>query len=289
MGRNFDYDKSYDENFVIVSSDNSEIRNEYSFMGVCNGLVKDYPLMYDGMNQFGLCVSGLAFVGNAYYEKKEDIPFGDFMYAPYEFIVQILGHFKSVSELKTRLEHTHIIDECYSDTLPNSDLHWLICDLNECIVVEPTVDGLNVYQNNIGVLTNNPTFPNQIKLHIDESLYIGNDVYWGDYPFITEFESRGTDTFGLKGDYTSIGRFQKTAYLVDRMNVCSSKDPIIDGLHILSNVEQCNGVTLTDKGYEYTIYSVVYDMLGKEAYLRKYDDLNVTRIPLTGLNQRFTI
>ena len=37
----------------------------------------------------------------------------------------------------------------------------MVSDLNNSIVIESTKDGLNIYDNEIGVLTNNPPFINQ--------------------------------------------------------------------------------------------------------------------------------
>lgn len=38
----------------------------------------------------------------------------------------------------------------------------MIADKNDCIVVEAMEDGLHVYDNPVGVLTNNPPFPLQL-------------------------------------------------------------------------------------------------------------------------------
>lgn len=33
-------------------------------------VIEDYPLFYDGMNEKGLAIAGLNFVGNAVYKKR---------------------------------------------------------------------------------------------------------------------------------------------------------------------------------------------------------------------------
>ena len=46
-----------------------------------------------------------------------------------------------------------------SENIPNTTLHWMISDITgKSIVVEQTKEKLNVFDNNIGVLTNSPTF-----------------------------------------------------------------------------------------------------------------------------------
>lgn len=50
----------------------------------------------------------------------------------------------------------------FSEQLPTAQLHWIIADKDSCIVVESMKDGLHVYDNSVGVLTNNPPFPSQM-------------------------------------------------------------------------------------------------------------------------------
>ena len=50
----------------------------------------------------------------------------------------------------------------FSGKLPTAQLHWLIADKNECITLESVKEGLNIYENPVGVLTNNPPFPYQM-------------------------------------------------------------------------------------------------------------------------------
>ena len=52
--------------------------------------------------------------------------------------------------------------QAFSEQLPTAQLHWIIADKDACIVVESTKDGLHVYENPVGVLTNNPPFPGQM-------------------------------------------------------------------------------------------------------------------------------
>ena len=78
--------------------------------------------------------------------------------APYELIPYFLGLYKSVIELRKDLVNLNIIDIPYNSDLPLTDLHWMISDGKECIVVEQTYDGLKIYDNPVGVLTNNPQF-----------------------------------------------------------------------------------------------------------------------------------
>ena len=60
--------------------------------------------------------------------------------------------------------HGNLVGTTFNDVFPASQLHWMIADKGDCIVVECTKDGLHVYDNPAGVLTNNPPFPTQMFL-----------------------------------------------------------------------------------------------------------------------------
>ena len=273
FGRNYDYEKSYDEEIRRVKR--NEFDNEYAIIGVCAGLVEDFPLFYDAMNEYGLCMSGLAFSGNAYYKDYDEIPYGHHIYNPYSFILDILGEFRNVSEVKERLKYSSILDESYSKDFPNTDLHWIISDKEQTIVVEATEEGLGVYDNPFEVLTNNPPFPmmrDEINFNLEHN--IGNH---GEYDG-GKWTSRGTETLGLKGDYTSAGRFERAAYLRKKLLESDTLfSDVCETFHLLRSVEQIYGGTPVADSFEYTIYSVVYDLEELSVEMRTYDDGSVVK------------
>ena len=61
-------------------------------------------------------------------------------------------------------EKMNLVGTQFSEQLPAAQLHWMIADEKECIVVECMADGLHIYDNPAGVLTNNPPFPQQMFL-----------------------------------------------------------------------------------------------------------------------------
>ena len=264
--RNYDYEESYDETVKLIPKDSYD--NQYSIIGVCSGLVEDYPLMYDGMNEHGLCMGGLAFKGNAYYVNADDVPYGSWIYAPYDFILHILGNFKTVDEVRIRLQNTYIFDKQYSDDFPNTDLHWMIIDKEKSIVVEATKDGLDVYDNPYEVLTNNPPFNmmmDEITFELTHTIGVHSDFD------AVEWESRGTETVGLMGDTTSVGRFERVAYLKEKAKTTEGISPLTQVIHLLGSVEQLYGATRVGAKYEYTIYSAIYDMIENKVMIKTYD------------------
>ena len=98
-------------------------------------------------------------MGNAvYFEPKN----GKENIAQFEFIPYILSHCDSVLQARKKLENLNITNTQFSDKLPCAQLHWIISDRNKSLTVESTKDGLKVYDNPVGVLTNNPPFDIQM-------------------------------------------------------------------------------------------------------------------------------
>ena len=82
--------------------------------------------------------------------------------SPYEFIPYLLCFCKNVEECRERLSSINLINKPFMDDLLNPELHWIISDRNECITVEFVKEGMMIYDNKVGVLTNNPIFPYHI-------------------------------------------------------------------------------------------------------------------------------
>ncbi len=281
MGRNYDYEQSYNE--IVMTLPKGYDGNKYHLIGIGTGIVKNYPLMYDAMNQYGLCCSALAFTGNASYKPydkdKRNIP-------SYDFVQKVVGNHKTVAEAKRNLRNVNICDKDYNDEFPSSDLHWFICDKKKSIVVEQTEDGLHIYDNPYDVLTNNPPFENQVQCmkQLDDMI--------GKYSYPTgEYESRGKNTQGVKGDTTSISRFSRVHYYMERMKepkVRACYDDV-ETFHLLDLVKQTWGATPVNDSYEYTIYSAVYDMENLELSVKTYDHTRVHRFVLTNRSRRYRI
>lgn len=272
VGRNFDYEISYKEQIIQIPK--YQYYNMYDIIGVVSGIVEDFPLMYDGMNEKGLVCTGLAFNGNAYYKPLDsiDIKKRTIAIRPYEFVFGILGSCDSVDEAKNLLKKSVVIDESYSDELQNSDLHWFIADEKESIIVEQTEDGLRIYDGD--VMTNNPPYSLQKKLNEELMKNVGEKLYFDYLIQESSYNTRGLETINLNGDYTSFGRFERLTYLKNNLEKNkNSFDEINQSFHLLGSVEQIYGSTPVNDKYEYTIYSVVYDMKNLAMYIKTYDDI----------------
>ena len=139
-------------------------------------------------------------------------------------------------------------------------------------VLEQTKDGLKYYTGE--VMTNNPPFISQWRECQEENEYIGCDIQYNNY-----FKSRGMNTIGLNGDYTSMGRFQRVVWLKNKLEETDNDfNNVSQGFHLLASVEQLYGATPVKGRFEYTIYSVVYDMENMNCYLKRYDECILEKV-----------
>ena len=285
FGRNLDLEYSYHESVTITPREypftfrnGKEVKKHYSMIGMAY-VMNNYPLYYDAVNEKGLGMAGLNFPKNAYYH--EEVSDKDNV-APFEFIPWVLTQCSDIKEVRELLNHINIADINYSEELPASPLHWIISDKNESITVESVKDGLKIYDNPVGVLTNNPTFDihmfnlnNYMSLSIEEpknnfSSKLNFDIY-----------SRGMGALGLPGDLSSASRFVKAAFT--KMNSLSKEDElssINQFFHILESVYQQRGcVKLGDK-YEITIYSSCCNQDKGIYYYKTYDNTHITGVDM---------
>ena len=165
FGRNLDYEFSYGDEVTVTPHAYpfalrcmGNFRTKYAMIGMAY-VAGEYPLYYDAVNEKCLGIAGLNFVGNAVYHPAAE---GKNNVTQFELIPWLLGSCATLAEARTLLEKTNIVNIPFSDQLPLAQLHWLIADKTGSIVVESTADGLHIYDDPVGVLTNNPPFPQQL-------------------------------------------------------------------------------------------------------------------------------
>ena len=88
-----------------------------------------------------------------------------------------------------------------------------LADKNKAITIESVKDGLKIYENSVGVLTNSPDFNMQI-FNLNNYAHISQknpDVSFSEslpfYPY-----SRGLGGLGLPGDFSSMSRFVRAVF-----------------------------------------------------------------------------
>ena len=265
FGRNLDLNGSYLETITITPRAYpltflmaEALANHYAMIGTAV-IWNEYPLYYDATNEKGLSMAGLNFPKSAHYNTPQT---GSANIAPFEFIPWILAQCSSVSQAKQLLEKVSIVDIPFSDRIPLTPLHWIIADAQEAITVEATIEGLKIYENNIGILTNEPPFPYHIH-HLQNYMQVSprpvQNFFSKDYT-LTAF-SAGMGSLGLPGDYSSASRFVRAAFVkCNSVSDGSQEGDIHQFFHILSAVAMPRGcVELSDNDFEITQYSSCCD------------------------------
>ena len=144
-------------------------------------------------------------------------------------------------------------------------MHWFIADKDESIIVEQTKFGLNYYTGE--VMTNNPVYPLMRTQYNLIKRNIGTDKL--------DYNTRGVESWNLSGGYTSVERFERLSWLKNQLEQVDDKfDTVSEGFHLLSSVEQLYGATPVGTEFEYTIYSIIYDLEEKSVYLKFYGELD---------------
>lgn len=259
FGRTLDLEYTFGEEVVITPRNyplscegGLEMGPHYGIIGMAH-VEKEYPLYYDAVNEEGLCMAGLNFPGFArygsYLEGMENVPC-------YAFIPWILGQCRSVQDVRLLLERIRLTDTPFSPELPSAQLHWIIADRRACITVEPNGEEIRVFDNPVGVLSNNPPFDDQL-------FQLRNFMHLSPHPPHNHFSpqvdlkpySRGMGAMGLPGDLSSQSRFVRAAFT--KLNSVSPKEESISQFfHIMETVSQTRGCCrLKDGSCEMTQYT----------------------------------
>ena len=225
-------------------------------------VAEGYPLYAEAVNEKGLYMAGLNFPGNAHYEA--DVPEGFDAVAPYELIPWILGTCGTLAEAREKLARFRPLAVPFSisqpapATLPLAPLHWHLADRTGALVLEATKDGVFLYDDPVGVLTNNPPFPfHQMNLN----RYQGLSPLPAENRFSTDVSlqafGQGCGAIGLPGDASPTSRYVKAAF--HKLNSPEGKteeERVSQFFHILDSVSMVRGSVITPEGRcDITTYS----------------------------------
>lgn len=261
FGRTLDYEISYHEAVTITPRNypfhfrkGTDLATHYAMIGMA-AVEKDYPLYFDAVNEKGVGMAGLNFPGNAFY--REEMPGKDNI-ATFEFIPWILGQCADVSEAKKLLADINLTNVTFSEKLPAASLHWIVSDRNASITVESVKEGVKIYDNPVGILTNNPPFEMQM-FYLNNYMKLSNqepENQFSNALALTAY-SRGMGAVGMPGDLSSASRFVRAVFTkFNSVSGSSESESISQFFHILGAVAQQRGcVQLKGGEYEITLYT----------------------------------
>lgn len=289
FGRNMDIDYNFNQSVMFVPRnfiwDNhvsgESDKTKYALLGM-GMLMDNHPLLADGMNEKGLACTGLNFLGFANYEDNT-IP-GKVNLGPYDLMLWILSNFGSVSEVKSALEEVNLVNKPFAQSLPVPTLHWMVHDTNDdSIVVEATADRFAVYDNKIGVLTNQPTFDWHI-INLNQYVALSSTqpdtATWHKQKL--EPLGNGLGLKGLPGDFYPSSRFVRSAFLRSHAAFLDTKESTIsEFFHILNNVAPIGGSAITQEGKNFiTVYSSCMCLENGVYYYTTYNNSQINAIDM---------
>lgn len=286
FGRNLDLEYEFGERVVITPRNypfffrkSGVMLSHYAMIGMA-AIEDGYPLYAEASNEKGLCMAGLNFPGNAFYSKEQAE--NKQTISPFELIPWLLGTCSTVQEAIQRLRTVHIAHIPFSDSLPLSPLHWHIADSKQSITLESLKEGIKIYDNPVGILTNNPGFDFQM-LNLNQYLNLTSGYpksRFGDAslaPF-----GQGFGSIGLPGDTSPVSRFVRSAFY--KMNsVCddSEEGSVSQFFHILDSVSVIRGSVITPQGNEErTTYSCCVNASRGIYYYKTYENSRISAVTL---------
>lgn len=198
-------------------------------------------------------------------------------------ISYFLGLCGIVDEVRKLINDLNIWNVSFNESLPLTYLHWMISDKNTCIVLEQTMAGLKVYDNYVGVMTNNPTFDYHL---MNLNNYMNLTASYGENRFSKDVSLSqygvGMGAIGLPGDNSFSGRFVRVSF--NKFNSKCDLDEtssIIQVFHLLDSVAMIKGTTLTkDNKFDITTYSCCINKDKEIYYYKTYSNNRITAIKM---------
>lgn len=288
FGRNLDWTEGYGQKVVLTPRG---YKYQSAFLGEMeskNGaiigmaiVVENTPLYFDCANESGLAIAGLNFPGYAHYEK--DAVEGKTNVAAYEFPLWVVMNFSTVDEVEEALKNTAIVAKPINEQFPVSELHFIIGDKDRSIVVEYTKKGMEIFKNDVDILTNQPGYAwhqENLRNYMNLEPKRPAEVKWGKQKLVP-FGS-GSMMRGIPGDYYSPSRFVRVAYLNTHYPVKDNEDEnVIRLFHTLTGVAMIDGAAAMDsEKFEKTIYTGGYSTASKTYYYNTYDNPAIMHVSM---------
>lgn len=279
FGRTLDHPHSYGEAPMMIRKGyRIKLRRsgELSFLGdaICMGIERDgFPLIFDGVNEFGVAVAGLNFPRSArFFEEKK----GYLNLASYEVIPYILAAARSAEQAYDILTRVNITPDKFDTDTDGAALHFMVSDKDRSIIAEQTDEGMRVYSDRFGALTNEPPYPAQCLFM---NRYKGLSNRENQCAFFKEDPiSFGEGSIGLPGDLSSPSRFARAAFGIRFGTAGCKEEELTTAMHILESVSVIRGTVKDGKDGYKTQYLSLMDLDSFSYYYRRYDDFSLNKV-----------
>ena len=178
----------------------------------------------------------------------------------------------------------NIWDIPFSEQQPTSPMHWIVGSKEGSFVVESTKDGLKVYDNNWGVLTNAPTFD---WMSYNMANYVNLTRHEPTIQFAPDM--KGIDLFFARSWFKRPAWRRRLGQPVRPRGVyefefglrSGSAKTVAQFFHILSNVQQVRGEAEIKPGvFEITQYACCIDTDTGIFYYSTYYNQSLTAVDM---------
>lgn len=288
FGRNLDLEYHFREAVTITPRNYpfsfrhlGTVANHFAMIGMAT-MEEGYPLYYDAVNEYGLSAAALSFPHSTKYATATD----QHTAAPFELIPWLLCDCKTTNDVKNRLVSVTVASIPFSNRYPVTPLHWIIADRESAITLEVTDSGLQIYENPLGILTNEPPFPYHMT-NLQNYLHLTNDEPQNKLVPALPLKaySRGMGGLGLPGDLSSASRFVRAAFTkINSRSNDNESSAISQVFHILGAVAQQNGCVKIGSRYEKTLYSSCCNTSQSIYYYTTYENSQITAVRLHGVD-----
>ena len=290
FGRNLDLQYRFGQkvavtprNYPFRLKNGSEIKTSFALIGMAS-VAGEYPLYAEASNEKGLSMAGLYFPGTGVYMDSEE---GKLNLASFELIPYFLGQYESIDQIRGQLENLNITNIPFAEGMYPTELHWMISDGKKCVVLEQMADGLKIYENPIGVLTNNPPF----YYHLwNIKNYMAVKPGAADNRFSDRLDlecyGNGMGSIGLPGDTGPASRFVRAAF--NKWNSPeeeSEEEAVGQFFHVLDSVAMTKGSTVTAAWEDdFTLYSCCINTDKRIYYCKTYTNNRIIAVKMTETN-----
>jgi choloylglycine hydrolase len=263
-----------------------KMKAKYGFAGM-NAVEKN--IVVDGVNEAGLYLGCFYFNGDAQYEKLTSSNQSKAVSSE-ELGNYVLGSFATVEEVIEGLKEVSVVGSFIEVIQSEAPFHYAVTDATgRSVVIEYTKDGLQIHENTVNAVCNNPTYDwhltnlrNYVNLTPNnrQAVNVNNEKIKG--------MGQGTGMLGLPGDYTSPSRFVRAAAFANTaLPSANEEEGIFRAFHTLNAFDIPKGAirdnATEDAHTDYTVWTSAVDTKNKMYYYKTYKNQAVKKLDLPAL------
>lgn len=257
--------------------------------------------VHDAINDQGMSISALEYTENG--EPKITAQ-ADKVLSVLDFGTWALGNFKTIKELRQAIDQSGIqvwLPRIKSMANLITPVHFAIFDrTGDAAVIEFTNGKLNIYENTVGVMTNNPPFPWHLTNLQNYAGLTNVDKNRGQFNKMKVIApDAGGALRSLPSSNMSADRFIKAAYYSAYAEKAKTPDVAILTLsHLINNFDRPAGITIDEPGSggrgeslpskkptsEVTYYSFIRDLSQNHFYIRPITMMNFVKFDMQKLS-----